>query len=1242
MSVGLTGDIFTLSADSQYEGQWQGIDVLRANAGVDVGVALTAEANFCHGVEVALGARASAEAQAALSVFLSAGIEGQAFAQAGANVRASLAPDLFDRFGLVVDAGAFAEAAVAGRLRIGLNIAQIKQLAEALLGGDVPFVPNQMALDIFGYFLDELEIGAGVWGRAAFSAMARAHLEIYGSLADPQKSGFVIEAGGSIGLEAGTGWDFFAVAQLKDVHRFYAKTADRITAEVVLAARQQLDPAYRPAIQLLDLCLPAVLQVTLVAGQTTATSLIANSDKVVEPTVRAILEQMRRFILRKFVEVAEKMLVELVDDMIDLALSDQLDEAQREELREKTQALINRLTNVESWSLEAVTQISADLTDIGAILFAEQEEFWRQPLTIAWCGLAAAHALTEAHSAFSAGAAVSVFGFGASLDLQEDDFDLPQAPSVILDEFEAFLGARPHTIRFGDAVDYITSTNIGPLIDVYLPDLSQLMAMVEEKFDVTPGDFVSAFLLGTVGGDLSSSELYIKLRDLIRGAIEDEIDANLIPALKAGLGDNADARLYLEEVVEPSLAGCTNFVFAQLDELVAGNLIATAFDSFRVGLSTLVYKVLARNVIVLGNILHDHVLTALADNLALLRIEVENNPRHVMVDTAVAISTILTNRTVSPKTLRQATHRLVVQLLSAGQSAFGPGIWTAQRRRMLRRLMLEALAVDDGNVDYHASADVIMQAMAVLASCNHKPNEQALLDLSGLMADVTLDQLALVVNLVAPALAEFYLIITSESVTEMDRTVRAFIDNLAGLIDDALRLMNYWASEVGRLWAEVEAQALIFADRIGLIESQLSASSGRQKILDDLYAFGVSEVITETISSTPGWDLLTDDQQAFALSVALVPFQTAYSLARPFLDEALKTLGDFAGAVETAIRAATAVDDAAAAIATALTQQVKDAVNEQIDDFGLVLPETITVQDVANLAKNTLITDEVAAWARAAWQAQARENDLRVAAADAARKRAEAQTKYETETNRHATLLGGNVIIHIHSPVSYSGAAQTNFVYGPLVSVKLDIFGANPTFVQSGPARRVFFALNGRTLQFQSASWTETTQGMRLDANLDFGRSALQGGLNILECSVADGLGQLVRQEVHFLVNPAAPRINVIQLLPEESVFNVPGLDDHAHTDEEYVTFQNQGQAPVALDNWLLLDKAGHTFEFPQITLAPQAKIRVVTGLGKDTNQVLHWGRRQAVWNNRGDTVYLLGPDRVLRSQYDYGTFEEA
>jgi hypothetical protein len=59
------------------------------------------------------------------------------------------------------------------------------------------------------------------------------------------------------------------------------------------------------------------------------------------------------------------------------------------------------------------------------------------------------------------------------------------------------------------------------------------------------------------------------------------------------------------------------------------------------------------------------------------------------------------------------------------------------------------------------------------------------------------------------------------------------------------------------LEALAEAPALILADQIDSIANQVLSGSGQQKILDDLYTFGISQVIAQTISNTSGWDLLT-------------------------------------------------------------------------------------------------------------------------------------------------------------------------------------------------------------------------------------------------------------------------------------------------------------------------------------------------------------------------------------------------
>jgi hypothetical protein len=62
-----------------------------------------------------------------------------------------------------------------------------------------------------------------------------------------------------------------------------------------------------------------------------------------------------------------------------------------------------------------------------------------------------------------------------------------------------------------------------------------------------------------------------------------------------------------------------------------------------------------------------------------------------------------------------------------------------------------------------------------------------------------------------------------------------------------------------------------------------------------------------------------------------------------------------------------------------------------------------------------------------------------------------------------------------------------------------------------------------------------------------------------------------------------------------------------------------------------------HAFQFPQIILEPGEELTVWTGRGSADSNNLYWGRRQAVWNNTGDTATLRRPDGTVASQYSYG-----
>lgn len=87
----------------------------------------------------------------------------------------------------------------------------------------------------------------------------------------------------------------------------------------------------------------------------------------------------------------------------------------------------------------------------------------------------------------------------------------------------------------------------------------------------------------------------------------------------------------------------------------------------------------------------------------------------------------------------------------------------------------------------------------------------------------------------------------------------------------------------------------------------------------------------------------------------------------------------------------------------------------------------------------------------------------------------------------------------------------------------------------------------------------------------------------------------------------------------------------------ENVTVRNDSLADVDLVGWTLADKAGHTFIFPSVQLAPGSEVRVTTGVGDDTTSTLYWDRAQAVWNNSGDTATLRRPDGTISNVFAYG-----
>ncbi len=87
--------------------------------------------------------------------------------------------------------------------------------------------------------------------------------------------------------------------------------------------------------------------------------------------------------------------------------------------------------------------------------------------------------------------------------------------------------------------------------------------------------------------------------------------------------------------------------------------------------------------------------------------------------------------------------------------------------------------------------------------------------------------------------------------------------------------------------------------------------------------------------------------------------------------------------------------------------------------------------------------------------------------------------------------------------------------------------------------------------------------------------------------------------------------------------------DDTQNLNDEWVRMANRGRSPVDLTGWVLKDtSASHRYTFPDgFSLGPGASVTVRSGCGTDTPADLHWcNQGSAVWNNSGDTAFLLDP----------------
>jgi len=98
------------------------------------------------------------------------------------------------------------------------------------------------------------------------------------------------------------------------------------------------------------------------------------------------------------------------------------------------------------------------------------------------------------------------------------------------------------------------------------------------------------------------------------------------------------------------------------------------------------------------------------------------------------------------------------------------------------------------------------------------------------------------------------------------------------------------------------------------------------------------------------------------------------------------------------------------------------------------------------------------------------------------------------------------------------------------------------------------------------------------------------------------------------------------------------GGDDNVNLNDEWVRFTNGAAMPLDLAGWTVRDESSsHRYRFADLILAPRAAVTLFTGCGADTLTERHWcNESSAIWNNSGDTVFLLDPAGNIAASRTY------
>ncbi|MCK5539030.1 MAG: lamin tail domain-containing protein, partial [Bacteroidales bacterium] len=408
-----------------------------------------------------------------------------------------------------------------------------------------------------------------------------------------------------------------------------------------------------------------------------------------------------------------------------------------------------------------------------------------------------------------------------------------------------------------------------------------------------------------------------------------------------------------------------------------------------------------------------------------------------------------------------------------------------------------------------------------------------------------------------------------------------------------------------------------YSNQLEEIKNYLDSSSRVDTIINRIYAEGLF--------------ILSGDNDGDVTTIILGVYNTGFTIFRPLLKAALSiVIPGFLDTIISLLDTATEIDDLVNEFSTEIVSKIKEVTEP------LPLPDELTPETIAQIVKENLLTGELKELLGlllgiATTKAEAQRNQ-----AEKLLEKAEKEELGRINRVHHEEAISSVEKIEIISPENIEQQGSHKYALGPKVDVELFLKGATISRVEEGSLQRVFISVNGKRINYRYSDWHIDSNGIRYMQTLDLLSSVIHAGINVFECSIIHEGTVKKRASSTFIVDPNAPPLNSIAVDIIASQFNVPNKNDHRNTEEEYVSFINNGLEEVDIEGWVLSDAKKHIYILPAEIIKPGETFKVVTGEGVNTNRIFYIGRHAAIWNNPGDLVRLIDKNTNLRTLYSY------